>query len=960
MTTSNFLAQILGDDGFYCVFGLNPTTDSKVQKFYPSIDQMLQSAIDLDRSGHNAYFALATFTTGKSRTKANAKQMRSLFLDLDCGEEKDFPDQSAAFLALRDFCKATKMPRPYIVNSGRGLHVYWPLVEPVSVEDWLPAAKKLKQACKAADFGADPNVTEDAARILRVPGTHNYKDDPPQTVHVMNFDGVEPCYIGDLEELLEGYVERITGKPAQGLFVPSGARIPFGGNALMDRLMGNKQSSFKAIMMRSQRDDGCAQLVHAAVNQETLSEPMWRAALSIAKFCTDGDAAAHRMSSGHPQYDFDDTEAKLRMIKGPYKCTKFDEYNPGGCAGCPHFGKITSPIVLGQQVVEAAPEDNVVELPAEEEGAAPQVVIIPDYPKPYFRGKYGGVYVREAIDDPDEVPKEVCIYPNDLYFTRRVFDVEMGEMVLGKLHLPRDGVRAFTVSLTALTSRDKLRESLSYHGVIASHPKQWENIMSYTTNWVAHLQANTVADDARRQFGWSDDDMESFIIGDREIFPDRVDFNPPSSVTVPHVPTFQKRGTLEGWKQQAEFYNRDGMEPFLFKIGHTLGAPLMRFTPEHSAVFALYSDGSGHGKTTTQMFGLTAFGDPRMMMFSKTDTVNSKMNRMELYKDLPVELDEVTNMTSQTLSEMVYSASEGRQKNRMSSGSNTERFRGDVWKLTIGMSSNVSPMSRIMETKATPKGEIQRVLEHHVQPFKFSSKTETDRFSSSLGDHTGHVVEPFVQYIMNNKDKVRAMIEAVQLDIDRRAGLDMTNRYWSITVAVSIVALVICRELDLVKYDIRKVTDWALEMLAQNKRRDAEATINIENVVNEYVSENYNNILWIRSTEDRRTGNENVRGIDNLVVPDHEPRGSLVGRYETDLKMLYLLPKPLRTWCSKQQLNYESVLKEMIEKMNGQKRKVRISKGTKLNLPATDAILVDCSKLEIDVAPEDGHGGAQA
>jgi hypothetical protein len=956
MNTSDFLAHVLGDDGHYCVFGAKAATKQRVQKFYSSIDRLVHAAIDLDGNGFDAYFALATFETDESRTKDNAKQLRALFLDLDCGEDKDFPDQSAALAALRDFCKAVGMPRPYIVSSGRGIHVYWPLAAPVSVEQWLPVASKLKRTCAAADFGADPAVTSDAARVLRVPLTHNHKSDPPAEVYVLNTVGVTPSALHALEALLDKYMGDAT--PAGGLFVPSPARLPTGGNALMDRLRGNKEASFRAIMLRAQKGDGCGQLVHALTNQAEIDEPLWRAALSVAKFCSDGVKAAHKLSDQHPEYSYDETEYKLRTIKGPYTCAKFNEYNPGLCASCPHFNKIKSPIVLGQQVLEATPEDNVVEVPATEEGAAPVTVTIPEYPKPYFRGKYGGIYLREAMEDPDELPREVCIYPNDFYFERRVFDHSLGEMMLAKLHLPKDGVRAFTVSLRDLTSRDKLRESLSYYGVVASNTKQWESIMSYTTTWAAHLQATTVADEARRQFGWTSDDMTSFVIGDREIFADRVDFNPPSSVTVPFMAMFEKSGSVEGWKQQGEFFNRAGMEPWQFKIGHTIGSPLMRFFPAHAAIFAIYSDGSGHGKTTTQAFGLTAYGDPRMMMFSKKDTINSKELRMEIYKDLPVEFDEVTNMASDVLSDLVYGAYEGRQKNRMAGGNNVERFRGEPWKLCMGMSSNVSPMSRIMETKASPKGELQRVLEHHIHAYQFSSKAETDAFASDLGRHTGHVAEPFVQYIMQNKDKVRALLTAVQTDIDKRADLTMENRYWSVTAAVSIVSLIICRELDLLRYDIKAVTDWAVKMIEENKRRDVEATFNVENVVNEYVSENYSNILWIKSTDDRRGSAEPVAGIDSLVVPDHEPRGRLVGRYETDLKMLYLLPKPLRAWCAKQQLNYESVLAAMVTKMHGQRRKVRISKGTKLNLPPTDAIIVDCSALEIEV--EGADGGSKA
>jgi len=958
MTTSDFLARVLGEDGYYCVFGAKAATKQRVQKFYTSIDRMVNAAVELDGNGFDAYFALATFETDESRTKDNAKQMRALFLDLDCGEDKEFPDQSAAIAALRTFCKTVKLPKPYLVNSGRGVHVYWPLTAPVSAEQWLPVANKLKRACAAEDFGADPAVTSDAARVLRVPTTHNHKSNPPAEVHILNWDGVTPISLDDAEALLDSYAGRITSNDSGGLFVPSPARLSPVGNALMDRLRGNKEASFRTILLKTQRGEGCAQLEHALVNQADIDEPLWRASLSIAKFCSDGNKAAHKLSDQHPEYSPEETEYKLRMIKGPYTCAKFDEYNPGVCASCPNFNKIKSPIVLGQQVLEATPEDNIVEVPAAEEGAPPIVVEIPEYPKPYFRGKYGGVYVREAMEDPDELPREVCVYPNDLYFERRVFDHSLGEIMMAKLHLPKDGVRSFSVPLRDLTSRDKLRDALSYYGVVATHAKQWENIMSYTSTWAAHLQATTVADEARRQFGWTDDNMTSFVIGDREIFGDRIDFNPPSNVTAPYIGMFEKTGTPEGWKEQAEFYNRPGMEPWQFKIGHTIGSPLMRFFTYHAAVFALYSDGSGHGKTTTQLFGLSAYGDPRLMMCDKKDTLNAKELRMEIYKDLPVEFDEVTNMTSDALSEMVYGANTGRQKDRMHGGHNTTRFRGEPWKLCMGLSSNVSPMSRIMETRASPKGEQQRILEHHIHAFQFSSKAETDAFSAKLGRDTGHVVEPFVQYVIQNKEKVHALLLAVQTDIDKRAKLEMANRYWSVTAAVSIVALIICRELGFLNYNIKAVTDWAVKLIEDNKRRDAETTINIENVVNEYVGENYNNILWIKSTDDRRSSTETVAGIDSLVVPDHEPRGRLVGRYETDLKLLYLLPKPLRAWCAKQQLNYESMLAEIMSKMGGQRRKVRISKGTKLNLPATDVVVVDCSKLDIDV--ENADGGSKA
>ena len=88
------------------------------------------------------------------------------------------------------------------------MHVYWPLTEAVSAEQWLDAAERLKRACADNGLLADPAVTADIARILRVPNTHNYKDDPLP----VEFFGVEmpaPVVLSEFVEKL-GVVMPVT------------------------------------------------------------------------------------------------------------------------------------------------------------------------------------------------------------------------------------------------------------------------------------------------------------------------------------------------------------------------------------------------------------------------------------------------------------------------------------------------------------------------------------------------------------------------------------------------------------------------------------------------------------------------------------------------------------------------------------------------------------------------------
>jgi len=114
---------------------------------------------------------------------------------------------------------------------------------------------------------------------------------------------------------------------------------PAGSNAVMNALIGNRQNKFKDIIAKTMNGTGCEQLRTIWQDQENCSEPMWRAGLSIAKFCVDSESAARNISKNHEGYSEQATVEKMELIKGPYKCTSFDEFNPDVCSDCPNWGQ---------------------------------------------------------------------------------------------------------------------------------------------------------------------------------------------------------------------------------------------------------------------------------------------------------------------------------------------------------------------------------------------------------------------------------------------------------------------------------------------------------------------------------------------------------------------------------------------------------------------------------------------
>jgi hypothetical protein len=120
-----------------------------------------------DRPEHECgiYFSTATLKPGTARRiKQNCHQFTSLFSDVDDPNHELSRDMARALLEQCEF------PPTLIVDSGHGLQAYWLLTEPCTDADRIEKARKAIQNITASDSLAD------AARIMRLGGSHNSKN----------------------------------------------------------------------------------------------------------------------------------------------------------------------------------------------------------------------------------------------------------------------------------------------------------------------------------------------------------------------------------------------------------------------------------------------------------------------------------------------------------------------------------------------------------------------------------------------------------------------------------------------------------------------------------------------------------------------------------------------------------------------------------------------------------------
>ena len=141
---TEFYKKILPSTGIYCVADINPTTGKTTHKFVESIDEIEPVVQKLISKNTNIFVALAAFK-GYSRKVDSAVSLRSFFVDLDVGETKEYKSKEEALEALTKFVVDNDLPPPIRVDSGGGVHAYWPLDVDVLVDEWKHYADAFKQ-----------------------------------------------------------------------------------------------------------------------------------------------------------------------------------------------------------------------------------------------------------------------------------------------------------------------------------------------------------------------------------------------------------------------------------------------------------------------------------------------------------------------------------------------------------------------------------------------------------------------------------------------------------------------------------------------------------------------------------------------------------------------------------------------------------------------------------------------
>lgn len=839
---------------------------------------------------HDVYFCLSSqVSPGKKygdkyaamRHARNVLALKALWLDVDVKPDKGYPTTVAAVEALHKFIADAKLPpiSALVLSGSGGMHVYWISDKPLSVEEWRPYAEGLEALRNTHGFKADAGLSTDCVRLLRVPGTFNFKNSPPRGV-ALKLLGADVNF----EQAL-GHI-RVTG-PVTNPLVAAGAvaELPFD-PALFPRrppLPAGHESLADGIHIHDDTPLDWAGLVKAGgcphfqdalrTGGKDYEQGLWMLDVLACTFLQDGRELARKVSNGYETYTASETDAmyarkvaerKERGLGWP-SCDAFEHAGCKSCATCPLKATIKSPLLLAAR---ATTPIHAVAIPKPAGG-----LFLPDG---YGVNREGHIVAiaQKVMAGGLEVPVPIPMFACRLRDPQLLGGDKRGIRFEAELD---PGIW----DLVTISEADQMYDDrLVMKALWGKHVKVWPkgepHIRHFLVAWFQKLSAEMQRLDSV-PLGWVFDKTNAHIpVGfayDGKVYRSDGSSHFASAPDKEIESTYCVAGSKDQWLKAMDMVIGEGRPGQQCLIALAFAAPLMLATGHYACILSIWSRGGGAHKTTALRTGAAVWGNPHKAKESLGASEKGILKKLSELHNLPLFWDEVSGKEEDMLkaANIASMCTEGAEGAKLRS---TRDFHvKGMWQTLIAICANMSLWDVACAVNRSTDAKVRRIFEIELDTKESDRmrQSEVDYVMGTLDYNHGHAGREYAQFLGRNAARVIEDTRKCIASFEDAVKVKDADRYWIAVCACLIAGAGYANELcGATKFDIPGMTDFLIGQFYYQRRRvhanvSVASSSSIGDIFAQWIKLKGENQIWIARRPHAGRGKQLVqvyRGAD--------------------------------------------------------------------------------------------------
>lgn len=269
-------------------------------------------------------------------------------------------------------------------------------------------------------------------------------------------------------------------------------------------------------------------------------------------------------------------------------------------------------------------------------------------------------------------------------------------------------------------------------------------LCSYFSESIFHLAKNLQRIAFVQNNGWKYDN-EVFVAGERLY--DKDGIHHAVQINKQETSGLSSKGSLEEWIK--------GVESVIcypdvrFKCYSALSSTLLRVFAADS-FFLDHSAGTSVGKSFGTKVAFSMIGSPKSLKLSGDSTETYLEERAAMFNDLPLFLDETSNVDGEALRKIIYKISNERGKGRAKKDGGIRKL--NEWKTVVLSTGEKS----IVDHDGFSGQEVRVIQIHNELPYIPEKVQETTKV---IEENYGHIIELFMQQVFASKKELNSKYE---------------------------------------------------------------------------------------------------------------------------------------------------------------------------------------------------------